>query len=97
MADTFVQKVRDYSSIRSLPGLNFTLRLAGMSIGCLVEGLYPVRAAFFATTNVPNPTNETFSPLFMAFSTVAKNASNAFLQTIFKKYFCRMPDFYYFW
>ena len=74
----FEQKEESQLKSKSVPALNFTLFLAGISIFCLVAGFIPVRAARSVTEKVPNPTKETLSPAFSAFSTLTKKASKAF-------------------
>ena len=71
------------ASDNSAPALNFTTFLAGTLITAPVRGLRASLASFLATDQEPNPTTATLSPFFRAFSTLEKNASTAFLESVF--------------
>ena len=76
-------------SVNSAPALNLTDLRAGISIGCLVFGLTPLRAAFSATEKEPKPKRATLPPSFNSPDTVSTKASTAFFASTLLK-----PDFY---
>ncbi len=58
-------------SVNSAPALNLTDLRAGISIGCLVFGLTPLRADFSATEKEPKPKRATLPPSFNSLDTVS--------------------------
>ena len=74
-------------SVNSAPALNLTDLRAGISIGCLVFGLTPLRADFSATEKEPKPKRATLPPSFNSLDTVSTKASTAFFaSTLLKTY-----------
>ena len=68
------------ASAKSEPALNLATFFALILIGCLVDGLIPVRAARLATENVPKPTRLTLSPFTRALLILLIVASRAFFE-----------------
>ena len=64
--ETFSPAQPPTMSFRTLPALNTGTVEAGISMGSLVLGFRPTRAARFFTSNEPKPTSWTFSPSFKA-------------------------------
>ena len=69
-------------SVNSAPALNLTDLRAGISIGCLVFGLTPLRADFSATEKEPKPKRATLPPSFNSLDTVSTKASTASLHQL---------------
>ena len=75
-------------SVNSARALNLTDLRAGISIGCLVFGLTPLRADFSATEKEPKPKRATLPPSFNSLDTVSTKVNKPFYASTMLK-----PDF----